>query len=516
MESLSDLNAERRVRRFGPPALSHVLAGLFVALVVVSAPLAVPATALADTSVATSTPAANTTTLYSSSPFVSSPAKKTWYRIPAIMKNAAGDLLAFAERRDNDTSNDRGNFDVVMRKSTNGGRTWGPLKVVANDGANTVMSPSPVLEPATGDVLLITCIRTTKDVYKGIFMQRSTDGGDSFTALSESQIQPRGSWKGGLTGPGHGLVLTSGSHAGRILIALGYRKSNYYGGYGIYSDDGGRSWATGYDQADKSGKIGYIEGTVAELPNGELIIGYRDKLATTPGKTRYYAYSSDGGESLSTGFTQESNLKIHSVEGSLLNAIGTHSDLLLFSSPAYTSAADRSLRRDMAIFVSKDQGVTWAKPYYLELESKPASYSDLVQVDDGTVGILYETGKARWRERITFRQVRLNELISPTKVASSLKASLSAHAVTRTRKATVKTAVAVKGIGSPAGKVSVRFTRTTGTSGTVTVTLTYSNKGTRYVSLPKLKRGSYRISVTYSGTSRISAKTVSAGTLTVR
>lgn len=504
MNSASNTNTGWRGPRFRLPARLCALAGILAILTAGSAIVAAPLAA-----------AASVPTV-SSSPFVSSPAHKTWYRIPAIIKNAQGDLLAFAERRDNDTSNDRGNFDVVMRKSSNGGLTWGPLKTVANDGANTVMSPSPVLDPATGDVLLVTCIRTTRDTYKGIFMQRSTDGGDTFTPLSQSQIKVGGNWKGGLTGPGHGIVLRNGEHAGRILIALGYRRSGYYGGYGVYSDDGGRTWRTGFDQADTSGKIGYIEGTIAELPDGRLVIGYRDKLATTPGKTRYYGYSSDGGESLSTGFAPQSNMKIHSVEGSLLSPTGTQGGLLLFSAPAYTSAADRTLRRDMAIFVSRDAGVTWGKPYHVELESKPAAYSDLVQIDDGTVGILYETGKVKWRERIVFRQISLTELANPTLIASSLKASLTARRITTSRRGTVKAAVAVKGIGSPAGQVKVKFTRTTGASRTVTVTLTYSNRGTKYVTLPKMKRGTYKITVTYTGTSRIAAKTVSAGTLTVK
>jgi sialidase-1 len=515
MESLSDLNTERRVRRFGLPALSHVLVGLFVALVVVSAPLAVPATALADTSVATST-VATASRPYSSNPFISSPARKTWYRIPAIITNARGDLLAFAERRNNSNKTDLGNFDIVMRKSTNGGHTWGPLKVVANDGANTVMSPVPVLDRATGDILLITCIHTTSGGSKGAFMQRSTDGGDTFTPLLQGSFRPRGSWKGGVPGPGSGIVLANGPHAGRILVAFGYKSANRYGGYGMYSDDGGRSWVTGYDQAGTAGKVGYIEGTLAELSDGTVVISYRDRFASDPAKTRYTAYSTDGGQSLSSGFTRQSNLRINPVEASLLNPTGTFSGLLLFSAPSATARGNPKLRRDMAIFTSSDHGLTWSKPYHLDLEPRQAAYSDQVQVGDGGVGVLYETGKTSWGERITFRYIPLAELTNPTLAASSVKASLSARSVSTTRRVTVKTTVAVKGIGSPSGNVHVKYTRTTGASGQVSAGLSFANRGLRYVTLPKLKRGSYRISVTYSGTSRISAKTVSVGTLTVR
>jgi sialidase-1 len=515
MDDRSDIAAIGRDLARGSRLSVRPLWTLTVASIALASACAAPAIASAATPALTATPTVSSAPLYSSSPFVSSPSHHTWYRIPAIVMNSQGDLLAFAERRDNDGSDDRGDFDIVLRRSTDGGRTWGILRTIADDGANAILSPAPVVDPATGDVLLFTSIKDTKGVSKGLFLQRSTDGGTTFTPLSASRITVAG-WKGGLTGPGHGIVLRSGEHAGRIVVALGYRTSTYYGGYGIYSDDGGRSWRAGYDGADRSGHIGYIEGTIAELPGGGLVISYRDKLATTPGETRYYAYSYDGGETLATGFAAQSEMKIHSVEGSLLNPAGTYGGLLLFSAPSYTSAADRTLRRDMAIFVSTDAGATWRTPYHLELESKPAAYSDLVQLDDGTVGVLYETGTVKWRERIVFRQIRLADLANPAKVASSVKAGLSARSVTAAHRATVRVTVAIKGVGSPIGKVRVTFTRTSGASGSVMITLTYSNRGTRYVTLPKLKRGTYRISVTYGGTSRIAAKTVSAGTLTVR
>jgi sialidase-1 len=495
------------------------LLGACVATIVIVALAVAPVLAVADstatpaTSVAVVTPvfSPETTSLYSSSPFVSDPTHKIWYRLPAIIRNAQGDLLAFAEKRDNDAS-DNGNFDVVMRRSTDGGRNWGLLRTIANDGKNRVSNPVPMLDPLTGDVLLITSIRRDKG---RIFIQRSSDGGSTFSGLSE--IRPRGDWKGGLTGPGHAVVLAQGDHAGRIVVAMGYSNSTTgkYGAYGLYSDDGGKSWAIGYDSGF-SGTIGYMEGTIAEQPNGDLLIGYRDKKATTPGKTRLYAISSDGGETLSTSFRLQSAIKIHSVEGSLLNLSGTHSAELLFSAPTYTSAADRSLRRDMGIFLSKDGGTTWCTPYQVELESKPAAYSDLVQLTDSTVGILYETGTQKWRERIRFRQIRLSEIASPTKVPSYVKAKLNATTVTTRRAAAVRIAVAVAGIGSPSGQVVVKFTHTSLKSGTRTVTLTYSNRGKRYVKLPRLRSGKYTISVTYKGTSRVKSRTVSAGSLRVK
>src|SRR5688572_22851846 len=70
------------------------------------------------------------------------------YRIPVVISGAKGTLLAFAEGRKKGTS-DSGDIDVVLRRSTDGGRTWGPLQVVVDDGADTVGNPCPVLDRTT-------------------------------------------------------------------------------------------------------------------------------------------------------------------------------------------------------------------------------------------------------------------------------------------------------------------------------------------------------------------------------
>ena len=44
----------------------------------------------------------------------------------------------------------------------------------------------------------------------------------------------------------------------------------------------------------------------------------------------------------------------------------------------------------MSVFVSRTSGATFGKVYPVELESRPGSYSDLVQVDDETIGIVLE------------------------------------------------------------------------------------------------------------------------------
>ena len=450
----------------------------------------------------------------SSTPFRSSPSKHRWFRIPAVIRTDAGTLVAFAERRDTNDGTDMGNYDIVTTRSTDRGCTWSAYQVIGNDAANRVSNPVPIVDATTGSVLLFSVVTVrpgSGGAGKGLYLQTSSDDGRTFSALLSHPVRPDGSYKGGLTGPGHGLQLTV-THPGRLILPLGYKTtSGRYGAYGIYSDDHGLTWHTGFDQQDTTGKVQFLEGTLAELPSGDLFISFRDKHpGAKAGAARQYAISKDGGTSLNGPFRRLS-LNVVSVQGSALALTGTHRNELLFSAPADPTL---TLRRDMTIFVSSTGGSSWGKKYQVELESRPGSYSDLVQLDDTSVGILYETGTVTWKERIAYRSIAVPALTHPVLVASRVSYSRSTRPTTSSGRAKIMTTVTVKGITSPPGRVTLTYVGN-GTTRTASVKLTYSNRGVRAITLPKLKTGKYRLTLTYSGTGRIAKATRSAGTLTV-
>ena len=76
------------------------------------------------------------------------------FRIPAIIRATNGDLLAFCEARE---GGDASAIDLVMKRSSDEGRTWGELRVVqdkedfrdlfgAQPPAITVGNPAPVVD----------------------------------------------------------------------------------------------------------------------------------------------------------------------------------------------------------------------------------------------------------------------------------------------------------------------------------------------------------------------------------
>src|SRR6185436_16717863 len=92
--------------------------------------------------------------LQTSDVFVSGQDGYHTFRIPSAIVTPKGTALAFCEGRVKSRS-DTGDIDLVLRRSTDGGATWGPLQVVWNDGANTGGNPCPVVDRDTGTVWLL-------------------------------------------------------------------------------------------------------------------------------------------------------------------------------------------------------------------------------------------------------------------------------------------------------------------------------------------------------------------------
>ncbi|NND35411.1 MAG: exo-alpha-sialidase, partial [Saprospiraceae bacterium] len=63
------------------------------------------------------------------------------FRIPATIKLANHDLIAFAEGRKKGCS-DTGDIDLVMKRSKDRGKTWGELQKIWDDQANTCGNPA--------------------------------------------------------------------------------------------------------------------------------------------------------------------------------------------------------------------------------------------------------------------------------------------------------------------------------------------------------------------------------------
>ena len=238
----------------------------------------------------------------------------------------------------------------------------------------------------------------------------SEDGGQSWhTDKIVSGMVKRENSRYYLTGPGHGIQLKVGDHAGRLIVPIYFQQSTSTGGLTssactevIYSDDGGVTWQHGEPLPNTLGH----ESVIVELPNGDLQIFLRN-TASSGGRCKT-ATSSDGG------------LTWHDVKSTFGdNDAGTNSQLsaIAYSQPIVSakdgnrypaillSMAYNKSRTDGRLYVglvkpdgTYDDGSTkytidWEYKYQLTDSSQLFAYSSLIELSNGKVGIIYEASQ---------------------------------------------------------------------------------------------------------------------------
>lgn len=294
------------------------------------------------------------------------------FRIPALIETKSGALLAFAEGRQD--IQDTGDIDLVLRRSTDGGATWSPVKVVVDNGADVAGNPCPVLDRKTGAVLLVYDTNpAADDKARRILVTKSTDEGLTWSTPIDvtADVKPA-TWSWYAAGPGRGVQLASG----RFVIPCDHHDdaTNVSASHVIWSDDGDHWHLGGSLDPDTD------EATVAELADGTLIMNARD-LSTT--HRRAIARSRDQGASWSK-LTHDPVLTDPPCEGSLLQTKYG----LLFSNP---DSVEELQRKQLTVRISHDGGATWAASHVLH--EGPSAYSSLALTPGGGIACLYEHGE---------------------------------------------------------------------------------------------------------------------------
>ena len=343
--------------------------------------------------------------------FVSGQGEYHTYRIPALLVTARGTLLAFAEGRKGGRG-DAGDIDLILKRSTDQGKTWQPVQTVWDDGPNTCGNPCPVLDRTTGTIWLLTTWNRGDDVESKIIAQQSRDTRRVFVTSSEDDgatwAKPREittavkrtNWTWYATGPGAGVQIEHGAKSGRLVIPCDHIEADtkHYYSHIIYSDDHGQTWKLGGSTPQHQ----VNECEVVELPGGRLLLNMRNYDSAQ--RTRQQAVSADGGLTWSEQRHVpeliepicQASIRRHSWPGEARRSV------LLFANPASAKRERLTLR------VSFDEGQTW--PVSRLLDSRPSAYSCLATLPDGTIGILYEAGAKSAYENLVFARVPLEWL----------------------------------------------------------------------------------------------------------
>jgi sialidase-1 len=330
------------------------------------------------------------------------------FRIPAIIKTKAGTLLAFVEGR-RTSCGDEGEIDMVVKRSSDQGKTWSDLQVIWHDTGNTCGNPAPVVDQSNGKIHLLmtwnlgtdaigTINNETSTDTRRVYVTSSSDDGVTWAVPREiTSTVKKPEWGWYATGPCHGIQLEKGSHAGRLVIPCDNIEVKSKGGKGhahlIYSNDGGITWALG--GVTPNATLNPNESAVAELSNGQLLLNCR---CSNNNNLRVISRSADGGLTLSPVETAAGFID-PVCQGSILsaNVNGTHT--LFFSNPASTT------RTNMTLKMSTDNGTTWPSQYVVH--KGPSAYSDIVMVSAVQIGVLFEKGETSPYETIAFKGINI-------------------------------------------------------------------------------------------------------------
>ncbi len=319
------------------------------------------------------------------------------YRIPVVLVTAKGSVLAVCEGRKT-SSKDHGDVDLIMKRSTDGGRSWAPQQVVHEEGGDaqvTIGNPCPVVDAATGTIWM----PFTRD-NKAVFITSSKDDGQTWSTpqnFSATAMKPGWDWVA--TGPGIGIQLGKGKKKGRLIIPSDHKKTLAGGkvetnSHMMFSDDAGKTW-----KVSSPIQAGGNECQVIERADGTLLVNTRmqgDFLGW-----RGTATSNDGGGTW-TAITHEKLLPCPKCQASLIK---DQDGSLLFSNPSSTPEGERA---DLTVRLSPDGGKNWLLSRLLH--AGPSGYSCLGVLPDGTYLCIYEGGKKKYSESIRIARFTLDWL----------------------------------------------------------------------------------------------------------
>ncbi|MEG1535462.1 MAG: sialidase family protein [Clostridia bacterium] len=397
------------------------------------------------------------------------------YRIPAILLTKHGTLVACADERWFGGGDNPNRIDKVVRRSSDGGETWGETIVLKKEFGERKLKASASIDPcllydektdtifcifahtpsgvgiltsvkgkgltADGDRILygdnkkaflrdgkifVDNLETAMTVDKdgniadkaGQNLGNINVGGGKFKEKNTFFLCISHSCDDGLTwsepvclnnqvkedymsflgaGPGVGLVIKNGAHAGRYVFPIYYNTASgailMLSAAMIYSDDQGKTWQRGKspNHARKHGIIPICprfllpfdqitETQLIELPDGSLKLFMRNHAGK---KLIMTAISDDGGESWrDCKFQPQLDQPICQCSVITANDNGRVATLFL-------NAASKTARTNGTIRLSYDYGETFE--YSRSLKDGDFVYSSMAQLPDGQICALYET-----------------------------------------------------------------------------------------------------------------------------
>lgn len=357
------------------------------------------------------------------------------YRIPGLITTDKGTLIAVYDNRYNRSKDLQENIDIGMSRSTDGGHSWEPMKVIMDmdewggrpESLNGVGDPCILYDHNSGTIWVAALWMsglTADDMLwwssepgmgpeetGQILLVKSMDDGVIWSDPINITNQIKDpEWQLLLQGPGRGITLKNGTLVFPAQFKADIGEKAIDGGKYtchstiIYSRDGGETWDIG-----TGAKSNTTEAQVVQLSNGSLMLNMRDdrnRRTKDERNGRAVSITDDMGKTWQKHKSSNSALPEPNCMASLIAANIMYEDeekrILFFSNPD-----DKNVRANMTIKASLDEGLTWPDIHQVMLnEEEGYGYSCLTMIDDDRLGILYESIK-----ELYFQVVPLKDLL---------------------------------------------------------------------------------------------------------
>ena len=344
------------------------------------------------------------------------------YRIPALATTPKGTLLCVYDMRRRKRRDLQEDIDIGLSRSTDGGRTWEPPRVIMDMGEfdglpqeqNGCSDPGIVVDQQTGEIFcgaMWMWGKTGKHQWDGdgsepgyeigksaqFLMVRSKDDGLTWTKPENmTRKLKKAEWILLAPSPQQGITLRDGT---LVMPGQGRDENDRRFSTLIVSRDHGSTWTVGSPSA-----IGNTECQAVQLDDGSIMLNARTERPT---KFRSVYVTDDLGRTWRPHQTHRKALIEPNCNGSLLRfdyrEEGQPKHVLLFANPHSQTGRDHH-----SIQVSFDEGRTWPEEFRLLLdEGQGNGYPSMTRIDDRHVGIVYEGSQAH----LVFEKLSLDELL---------------------------------------------------------------------------------------------------------